>query len=525
MSTGLPEVLRIGPARLTAGLDRWQRLDLAAHRAVFGSVPRPAAAQLIDMADEVSLGGRGGAAFPVARKLRMVRSAAASRRRQPVILVNAAEGEPGSAKDKSLLFRSPHLVLDGALIAAEALNARRIVLAVAGAGPHTGSVRAAVKADPGLAGLVKIVTVPARFVAGEGGALVNAVNGKPALPPGRKTRASERGVDGLPTFLSNAETFAQLALLAMLGPDGYASVGAAREPGTLLLTVGGCARRPAVVEAPYGTPLGEILDVCEAAQATGVLVGGYHGAWLPAGSADTVPVSRAGLAAARGILGPGVVLPLGPRTCPLGEVTRVAAYLAKESSGQCGPCLHGLPAVARSVAALVRGSGGMDAVDAVRRQAAAIRGRGACAHPDGAFRFVASALDVFADDLTAHAFRGTCGRPVLGTLPLGLPDGDVRLTVDWTRCRGHGLCANLVPELVQLDAHGYPDVLGMPVPAWLTRKAARAVEMCPALALRLTAQPAAPDAVPAAGEAVWDDVWDQDLAVTESWIAEIGGTR
>ena len=133
--------------------------------------------------------------------------------------------------------------------------------------------------------------------------------------------------------------------------------------------------------------------------------------WLPTEAAYGVPTSRAGLAAVGGTLGAGIVLPLGEGTCPLGEVARIAAYLAKESSGQCGPCKLGLPGIARSLTALADGSGGVDALDTARRGAAAVRGRGACAHPDGVFRFVLSALDVFTDDLTAHLFRGSCGRP------------------------------------------------------------------------------------------------------------------
>ena len=184
------------------------------------------------------------------------------------------------------------------------------------------------------------------------------------------------------------------------------------------------------------------------------------------------------------------MLPLDPGTCPLGEVARVTAYLAKESSGQCGPCMLGLPAIARSLAALVQGSGGVSALDIARRAAAGVRGRGACAHPDGVFRFVSSALEVFTDDLAAHLLRGTCGRDTRGLLPLSQDGPEQRLTVDWTRCAGHGLCAHLVPELVQLDAQGYPEFLDMPVPPWLTSQAAQAVEMCPALALRLTTTPA-----------------------------------
>jgi NADH:ubiquinone oxidoreductase subunit F (NADH-binding) len=123
-------------------------------------------------------------------------------------------------------------------------------------------------------------------------------------------------------------------------------------------------------------PLGYVLDVCSASPADGVLVGGYHGMWLPTDPAYHVPVSRAGLAAAGGTLGAGIVLPLGEGTCPLGEVARVAGYLAKESSGQCGPCKLGLPGIARSLTALANGSGGVDALDPARRGAAAVRGRG-----------------------------------------------------------------------------------------------------------------------------------------------------
>ena len=225
-----------------------------------------------------------------------------------------------------------------------------------------------------------------------------------------------------------------------------------------------------------------------------MLVGGYHGAWLPAEIAYDVPVSRAGLEAAGGALGAGVVLPLDAGTCPLGEVARVARYLAAESSGQCGPCKLGLPGVARALSAVADGSGGVGALEAARRSAGAVRGRGACHHPDGTARFVLSALDAFPADLAAHVFRGGCGRPVRGVLPLPAADVQARLVVDWTRCAGHGLCGRLVPELVQLDRHGYPAFLDMPVPFWLERDAQQAVAMCPALALRV--ERGAPVALP-----------------------------
>jgi NADH:ubiquinone oxidoreductase subunit F (NADH-binding)/ferredoxin len=528
-----PEALCIGQPRLTAGLDRFRRIDLSGYHLVFGRLPRLTAEQLIQITERVDLRGRGGAAFPVARKLAAVLDAARTRNRAPIVIVNGAEGEPGSAKDKMLLLRSPYLVLGGAVAAAWALRARDILVGVTD--PLTArSVREAAAAEPTLKRMVGVVELPDRFVSGESGSLVNAVNGRAALPSGQRSHASYRGAGNRPTLLSNAETFAQLAVLAMVGPDGYASAGTAAEPGTVLLTVGGSAARPAVVEVPLGVPLGQVLDLCGAGPADGVLVGGYHGCWVPEEAAYRVPVSQAGLAAIGGTLGAGVVLALGRDSCPLGEVARVAAYLAKESSGQCGPCKLGLPGIARSLAALATGSGGVAALDTARRGAAAVRGRGACAHPDGVFRFVLSALDVFTDDLAAHLFHGGCGRPVREHLPLPTVPGEARLVIDWTRCRGHGLCAHIVPELVQLDRQGFPVMLDTPVPPWLERGARQAVEMCPALALRLV--PASPAPGATTGQRRWlgrarghghapvaDTV--PDLIVSEEWIAEISAAR
>jgi ferredoxin len=256
--------------------------------------------------------------------------------------------------------------------------------------------------------------------------------------------------------------------------------------------VSGSAKRAAVVECPTGVPLGHVLDICEAPAGDGVLIGGYHGMWLDGEVAYQVPVGREGLAAAGGNFGSGIVLPLGDGTCPLGEVARIASYLAGESSGQCGPCKLGLPTIARAMNAIVDGSGGMEALDVARRAAAATNGRGACAHPDGTTRMVLSALEVFTEDLAAHVFHSSCGRPVRGVLPL--PSGpstadQKQLMVDWVRCEGHGLCAHLVPELIHLDSNGFPVIMNIAVPPWLEKDAAHAVEMCPALALRLGSDP------------------------------------
>ncbi|WP_173079596.1 NADH-quinone oxidoreductase subunit NuoF family protein [Phytohabitans rumicis] len=484
----VPAVGRAGPARLTAGFEQFGRLDLYDHQQVHGDLRPMSSADLISLAEQIKLTGRGGAAFPFARKVRAVIDSAMRQDKPIVVVVNATEGEPAAWKDKVLLARAPHLILDGASLAAWALEAEEIVIGVEGEHVGHDSLRQAL-AERRMPAPTRIVAVPHRFISGEGGALVRGINGEAHIPPGRKIRSSDSGVDGLPTLLSNAETYAQLAYAATVGPYEYAAVGTAKEPGTVMLTIT-AKGKPSVVEAPTGVPLKEVLRMCGTTPGQGLLLGGYHGKWITAEAASRAEISRESLTEVGGTLGAGIMVPLPDDTCPLGEVARVMHYMAAESAGQCGPCRLGLPDLARTVSKLVEGGGGQAAV---RAAAGVVKGRGACSHPDGTSRFALSALEVFAEDIAAHAFHDGCGRPVKGILPLtSTPEkeetvgGVGKLVVDWTRCDGHGLCAHLVPELIRLDGNGYPAIADTPVPAWLEADARRAVDMCPGLALRLT---------------------------------------
>lgn len=398
-------VWAIGAPRLLAGLDRVERLDLKAHLAVHGPLPPADLDRLLAQVDTARLAGRGGAGFPFATKLR---SLAAGPRH---IVVNGSESEPASRKDRTLLRRSPHLVLDGALAVARATGARRVTVAVHDAAAAA-SVRAALaERDDGRH--VRVRTIAGGFVSGEARAIVRALDGGPALPTGRRTPSTTSG-----TFLSNVETFAQLAVLLRLGPHRFGETGTRTEPGTTLLTLGGAVGRPGVVEIPIGTPLGIVFAAAHAAPPQAVVIGGYHGGWVT--PVAGLQLSREGMAAAGGSFGAGVLLVVDGATCPLGELARVTGWLAGESAKQCGPCRFGLPALARDVAAI---ASGQRAVGAAFGHARVIDGRGACAHPDGAARFVTSGLHLLQDEVGRHLAHGGCGRPVLGRLPLG---GDPR---------------------------------------------------------------------------------------------------
>jgi NADH:ubiquinone oxidoreductase subunit F (NADH-binding)/ferredoxin len=476
----------IGPARLTAGFREFGRLDLRAQTRVHGEPEPLDLADLVDLAERVRLCGRGGAGFPFSRKLTAVAESVQRKRLPPVVVVNGTEGEPAAWKDKTLLTRAPHLVLDGAMLAAWALRAPEIVIGIADDGVAEESLLDALEElGPGRI-RIRVVTVPHRFISGEAGALVRGINGEAHIPPGQKIRTSITGVDGRPTLVSNAETYAQLAIAAEIGPEEYNSVGTTEEPGTVLLTITGSARHPAVIETPTGTPLKEVLRRQGGLANQGVLTGGYHGKWITPEAASQAEVSRQSFADVGGTLGAGIIVPLAENTCALGEVARVVHYLAAESAGQCGPCRRGLPEMARLLAGILDGSG---SPEAIRGVVAGVRGRGACTHPDGTSRFILSALDTFAEDLAAHLHDDGCGRPVKGVLPI--PDGPSsagvgRLKVDWSHCEGHGLCAHILPEVVRLDENGFPSIAEGTVPSWLEAQARRAVDMCPALALRLT---------------------------------------
>ena len=250
-------------------------------------------------------------------------------------------------------------------------------------------------------------------MSGEASAVIRSAEGARGVPAGRRVLPTESGFAGRPTYLSNVETFAQLAMLARLG-RGYADTGIREEPGTTLLTVGGSVGRPGVVEVPLGVPLQLLGDAAGTTPGSAFLLGGYHGTFVD--EPNGVVLSHAELGRRGLTLGAGVVLALSPATCPIAEVESVVAYLAGESAGQCGPCVFGLPALASDVGRLRQGHASSRA-DLTRHLGMA-PGRGACAHPTGAARFLSSALTTFVEDVGAHLEHGGCGRPHLQELPL-----------------------------------------------------------------------------------------------------------
>jgi NADH:ubiquinone oxidoreductase subunit F (NADH-binding) len=411
-------------ARLTAGWRRTVHVSLRDHLACYGALPLHIAREpglLADVVAEAGLTGRGGAGFPTGTKLQAV----AARRGPAVVVANGMESEPASRKDHALLARAPHLVLDGAVLAAEAVRADVVHVCLPRTKPQLADqVRAAV-ADRYRSGIggpwIDVHELPHHYVSSEETSLVRWLNGGEARPSGGPHRPFQRGVRRRPTLVDNVETLAHVALIARFGPAWFREAGIPDAPGTMLATVSGAVRCPGVYEIAAGTPIGEVLARSGATEdVTAVLVGGYFGTWHELQAVASLPLAAGPLRPAGASPGAGVLVALPGTACGLAETARVLGYLAGQSAGQCGPCAFGLASIAEDFGQLAAGRPDGPVLGRLERRLGVVTGRGACRHPDGAVRLAASALQAFAADARAHARRAPCAAARRGAVHGGV---------------------------------------------------------------------------------------------------------
>lgn len=382
--------------------------DLAAYRAAGGYAPLGAPDPLLTEVRHSGLRGRGGAAFPLAVKLTTVRDAW-SRGRATVVVANGEEGEPASVKDKWLLRRRPHLVLDGLRLAAAIAGARRAYV-------YVSDPESARRVDAALTELdtaavtgvvVELVTVAPGYVAGEETAAIRAIDGSPAKPSDKPPRPFEHGVGGAPTVVSNVETLAHLPFVHRYGGAAFRAVGTDASPGTFLATVTGGDRPAALYELPHGTPVTDLLALHGVSPdaVRGALTGGYF-----AGMVDRAvlgaTLDHESMRGLGGGLGCGAISLL-TRECPVAVAAGVLSYFDRENAGQCGSCFNGTAAMAASASALRDGRATMADVERLRRWSVVLRGRGACGTLDGAANTAATLLARFPAEVDAH-LGGRC---------------------------------------------------------------------------------------------------------------------
>jgi NADH:ubiquinone oxidoreductase subunit F (NADH-binding) len=341
---------------------------------------------VIDEIERSGLLGRGGAAFPTATKWRAV---ARNSNGNAVIVVNGAEGEPRSQKDRFVMTEQTELVLDGAFVAAREVRANRVILYIGErhAAARDAMLRALDRRSERDRRMVSLAIAPARYVAGAEASAIHFINEGIATPINIPPYPFERGVGGAPTLVHNVETLARVALLAKGRPAG----------GTMI-TLAGPIARPGVLDVDASTTVGEAIaaagGMTESPRA--ILIGGYFGHWMHVPDAWDLTIAH-GHGFGCGVIG---VLPAS--RCPVCDVAVIMRYLASESSAQCGPCFFGLRALADACTRIASDSSKRDDLTRLHRWAGEVRGRGACKHPDGAAIFLSSALDVFAREFANH---------------------------------------------------------------------------------------------------------------------------
>ncbi|MGW4796601.1 NADH-ubiquinone oxidoreductase-F iron-sulfur binding region domain-containing protein [Nonomuraea sp. NPDC004297] len=394
-------VLPGGPARLARVGHRAE--SLGDYRAAGGHRELPAGTELIGLIETSGLRGRGGAAFPAARKMRAVRAGAG----RPVVVANGEEGEPTSVKDRWLLRHRPHLVLDGVRHAAAATGADLAYVYLSD--PVAGrSMLDAVAELPDPPVEVRVILVEPGYVAGEETAAVRFINGGPAKPADKPPRPFESGVAGRPTLVSNVETLANLPLITGMGVRAYREAGTERSPGTFLMTLGGRVERPGLYELPLGTMMRTAIESFGGTTGApaGFLMGGYFGGLLNARGQD-LALDYDTMAAEGSGLGCGAVTVLDARDCPVRVAAEVMAYFDRGNAGQCGSCFNGTAAMSAVLSALAAQTAAVADLDRLRRWSVTLKGRGACATLDGAAALAASLLREFPDAPAIH-IEGSC---------------------------------------------------------------------------------------------------------------------
>ena len=413
-----PDAPRMAPGTLPRLMPATPLRDLAAHLATYGPLPTSSTGLIAAVVDS-GLVGRGGSGFPTGTKM----TAVARRGRRAVVVANGTEGEPASLKDRTLMVQVPHLVLDGASVAAAALDATEAIVCIDSAHGQVAAIMAEALAQRVAAGIdripIRLELTPNRYVAGEETALIHWLNGGDAKPTATPPRPFEKGVRGRPTLVDNVETLADIALVARFGAAWFRSLGSTEEPGSLLATFSGAVSDPGVYELATNTTIGSALQHAggDPSRTSALLVGGYFGSWIPMFIAEQLTFTHTSLRTRGGSIGCGAVFALPADRCGLAETAHITRWLADQNAGQCGPCVNGLPAIADALDEVVRGSlNARMARERLDDLFVLVEGRGGCRHPDGVVRMVRSALHTFAADVERH-IGGMCCAPAVPQLP------------------------------------------------------------------------------------------------------------
>ena len=444
-------------------IDAWLATDVGGSGVE--AAQRLGAEATIDQIARSGLRGRGGGGFPTGRKWAGIADQTGTRR---YLVVNGAEGEPGTFKDRALLRANPYQVIEGLIIAALAIGAEEAFVCLkASFGREIEAVTRAVQ-EFQTAGIctdctVNIVAGPDEYLFGEEKAMLEVIEGKPPLPrwfpphehglfaagpqegweagPGAG-RARSDGPN--PTLVNNVETLANVPHILARGDDWFRSMGTPESPGTVIATVVGDVVAPDVGEIELGSPLGAVIDAVGSGPLPGRHVKAvFSGVANPVLTADHLeaPVSHEGLAAAGSAMGAAGFIVYDDTACMVAAAHRLSRFLSVESCGQCPPCKIGSGAITTHLERIEAGLGTDDDLAGIQGWLGRVTDGNRCYLAVEERLVVSSVLRSFPGEFAEHLEGHTCPRPGPRPVPklVDLADGTatyderfLRKRPDWT---------------------------------------------------------------------------------------------
>jgi NADH-quinone oxidoreductase subunit F len=407
------------------GIDGADRIDGYLEAGGYSALKKALATSPGDVIEAVKasgLRGRGGAGFPTGMKWDFIPK---DRPGEVYVVCNADEGEPGTFKDRELLERDPHQLIEGIAIASYAVGCRTAFVYMRGEFlfPSLQLERAIGEAydrgylGEGIAGSdVDLDIVLHRgagsYECGEETALLESLEGRRGQPRLRPPFPAVEGLYRSPTVINNVETLSTVPHIIERGADWFASIGPEKSTGTKIFCLSGRVARPGNYEAPMGTPARVIIDDL----AGGVPDGKRIKAWTPGGSStpfltedhlDT-PMDFESIAAAGSLLGTGAVIVLDETDCVVDAALRFTQFYAHESCGKCTPCREGTWWLTKILHRMENGGGRLDDLTVLQDIGDNMLFKNFCALGDGAVSPIHSSLRYFREEYVEHVKQGGC---------------------------------------------------------------------------------------------------------------------
>ncbi|MFL5933512.1 MAG: NADH-quinone oxidoreductase subunit NuoF [Gaiellaceae bacterium] len=404
---------------LLAGADEHDLTQLAGYRAVGGygaweKAKTMAPADIVAEITNATLRGRGGAGFPMGRKASLIDRKSA---KPKYLVVNADESEPGAFKDREVMARVPHRLLEGCLIAAHAIESTNVFIYIRGEYLTEYEIlqRAVDEARAsGVFGDVEVTVYrgAGAYICGEETALLDSLEGRRGQPRPRPPFPPVQGLYAAPTQINNVCTIATVPAILELGPDGFANVGTPGSPGTVIFSISGNVEQPGNYELELGTSMRELIythagGIAGGHQLKAVIPGGSSVPALTARQID-VPLDYDSLGAIGTFFGAASLIVVDERCCMVQLALRSTKFYMHESCGKCTPCREGTRWMVQLLEKIESGAAELSDVDLLRSVCSRILGKSLCALGDFAVYPVSSFLEKWGDEFAAHVEHGGC---------------------------------------------------------------------------------------------------------------------